>query len=127
MILEGQGNDAAVVDYGVNPGVCGASLQVASGALLAEELAVNDAAADSSLTLWYRKPATQFEEATPIGNGRLGAMIYGGLEQERLSLNEDTLWAGSPYDPVNPEAREALPEVRRLIFAGQYAEAQDLV
>ena len=62
-------------------------------------------------------------EALAVGNGRLGAMVFGGVDQERLQLNEDTLWAGGPYDPANPEALEALPEVRRLIFAGQYREA----
>jgi len=76
--------------------------------------------------LWYRAPAQQWVEALPVGNGRLGAMVFGGTAQERLQLNEDTLWSGGPYDPVNPEAHAALPEVRRLIFAGQYAEAQAL-
>jgi alpha-L-fucosidase 2 len=76
--------------------------------------------------LWYRQPASQWVEALPIGNGRIGAMVFGGVAQERLQLNEDTLWGGGPYDPVNPEARANLPEVRRLIFAGLYAEAQAL-
>ncbi|HEX4120992.1 MAG TPA: glycoside hydrolase family 95 protein, partial [Verrucomicrobiae bacterium] len=78
------------------------------------------------LTLWYRGPAIKWTEALPIGNGRLGAMIFGGVEEERLQLNEDTLYAGGPYDPSNPDALSALPEVRRLIFAGDYAAAQDL-
>src|SRR6185369_4312666 len=64
--------------------------------------------------------------ALPVGNGRLGAMVFGGVVEERLQLNEDTLWAGAPYDPVNPDARDALPEVRRLLAAGQYAEASRL-
>ena len=59
--------------------------------------------------------------ALPVGNGRLGAMVFGGVVHERLQLNEDTLWAGGPYDPVNPEAKAALPEVRRLLAAGEYA------
>ncbi|HVK04145.1 MAG TPA: glycoside hydrolase family 95 protein, partial [Armatimonadaceae bacterium] len=84
------------------------------------------AQAPGPLTLWYRQPATRFEEALPLGNGRLGAMVYGGVAQERLSLNEDTLWAGGPYDPVSPEAKDALPEVRRLVFAGEYEAAQKL-
>jgi alpha-L-fucosidase 2 len=54
-------------------------------------------------------------------------MVFGGVERERLQLNEDTLWAGGPYDPVNPEAREALPEVRRLVFEGKYSEASRLI
>ena len=65
-------------------------------------------APDQPLTLWYRRPAEQWTEALPIGNGRLGAMVFGGVDEERLQLNEDTLWAGGPYDPVNPEAPGAL-------------------
>ncbi|HEY6124292.1 MAG TPA: glycoside hydrolase family 95 protein [Steroidobacteraceae bacterium] len=80
----------------------------------------------SPLTLWYQKPAEQWTEALPIGNGRLGAMIFGGIARERLQINEDTLYAGGPYDPSNPDALLALPEVRALIAAGKYAEAQDL-
>ncbi len=82
---------------------------------------------DESLVLWYDKPASEWTEALPIGNGRLGAMIFGGPASERLQLNEDTLYAGSPYDPNNPEALQALPEARRLIFEGKYKEAHDLV
>ncbi len=80
-----------------------------------------------SLLLWYDKPASEWTEALPVGNGRLGAMIFGGPGAEQLQLNEDTLYAGSPYDPNNPAALEALPEARRLIFAGKYKEAHDLV
>ncbi|WP_380786125.1 glycoside hydrolase N-terminal domain-containing protein [Sphingomonas sp. R86521] len=76
--------------------------------------------------LWYRQPATAWTEALPVGNGRLGAMVFGGTTSERLQLNEDTLWTGGPYDPVNPAAHAALPEVRRLIDAGAFAEAQVL-
>ncbi len=79
------------------------------------------------LSLWYRQPAKQWVEALALGNGRLGAMIFGGVEQERIQLNEDTLWAGGPYDPANPDALEALPKVRELIFAGQYREASNLI
>ena len=64
------------------------------------------------LTLWYRRPAAQWVEALPLGNGRLGAMVFGGIEQERIQINEETLWAGGPYDPNNPEARAALPAAR---------------
>lgn len=80
-----------------------------------------------SLLLWYDKPATEWTEALPVGNGRLGAMVFGGVRNEQLQLNEDTLYAGSPYDPNNPEALKALPEARRLIFDGKYKEAHDLV
>ncbi|HEY6641883.1 MAG TPA: glycoside hydrolase family 95 protein [Povalibacter sp.] len=77
------------------------------------------------LSLWYRQPAEEWVQALPVGNGRLGAMVFGGVALERLQLNEDTFFSGGPYNPVNPQAKAALPEVRRLIFAGKYAEAQD--
>ncbi|MGA1798950.1 glycoside hydrolase family 95 protein [Sphingomonas sp. 4RDLI-65] len=82
--------------------------------------------APSATTLWYRQPADTWTEALPIGNGVLGAMVFGGIGHERLQLNEGTLWAGQPYDPVNPDAKAALPQVRALIFAGKFAEAERL-
>jgi len=100
----------------------------------------------SVLSLWYRAPASdhplltvgaaregrraaeaEWVRALPVGNGRLGAMVFGGVVHERLQLNEDTLWAGRPYDPVNPDAKDALPEVRRLLAERQYREAAQLV
>ena len=80
-----------------------------------------------SLNLWYANPAARWVEALPVGNGRLGAMVFGRIRQERLQLNEDTLWAGAPYDPNNPDALAALPAVRRLIDEGAFQQAQDLV
>ncbi len=77
--------------------------------------------------LWYARPAAQWLEAQPIGNGRLGAMVFGGTQQETVQLNESTLWAGGPHDYSNPEALAALPEIRRLVFAGQWKEAESLV
>src|SRR5687767_14354960 len=76
--------------------------------------------------LWYRQPAARWEEALPLGNGRLGCMVFGRVAQERLQLNEDTLWAGAPYNPDSPEALEALPELRRLIADGLYEQAAEL-
>jgi alpha-L-fucosidase 2 len=79
------------------------------------------------LSLWYRKPATKWEtEALPVGNGRLAAMVFGGVNQERLQLNEETVWDGVPTDYNNPEALAALPEVQRLMFEGKNAEAKKL-
>lgn len=78
------------------------------------------------LLLWYETPAREWVEALPVGSGRLGAMVFGGVESERIALNESTLWGGGPYDPNSPEALAALPEVRRLLFEGRYAEAHDL-
>jgi alpha-L-fucosidase 2 len=81
---------------------------------------------EDALTLWYRRPATEWNEALPVGNGRLGAMVFGGVGRERLQLNEDTLWDGYARDTTNPKALEALPEVRRLLFEGKNAEAAAL-
>src|SRR5512140_2418020 len=78
------------------------------------------------LLLWYRSPASSWYQALPIGNGRLGAMVFGGAADELLQLNEDTLWAGGPKDVSNPDALKALPEVRRLLFADRNVEATEL-
>jgi alpha-L-fucosidase 2 len=84
-------------------------------------------AADSTTRLWYEQPATAFEEALPLGNGRLGAMIFGGVDRERMVLNESSMWSGSPSDYNRPDAYLVLPEIRRLLLAGKNAEAQKLV
>ena len=84
-------------------------------------------APSSPLTLWYRRPAVQWTEALPVGNGRLSAMVFGGVTTERLQLNEGTVWAGGPYVPANPQALAALPEIRRLIFADKWNDAQALI
>ncbi|MCX7045470.1 MAG: glycoside hydrolase N-terminal domain-containing protein [Candidatus Sumerlaeota bacterium] len=81
----------------------------------------------SALTLWFRQPADKWVEALPVGNGRLGAMIFGGVDRERIQLNEETVWAGGPWDATNPEALQTLPEARRLLFEGKPAEAEKLV
>ncbi len=80
----------------------------------------------SPLILHYRQPANEWVEALPVGNGRLGAMVFGGIANDRLQLNEDSFFAGSPYDGTNEKAGEGLPRVRELIWAGRYAEAQAL-
>ena len=76
--------------------------------------------------LWYDKPAATWTEALPIGNSRLGAMVYGTPATERLQLNEETIWAGRPNNNPNPEAKEYLPKVRELVWKGKYKEAQDM-
>ncbi|NOU88266.1 glycoside hydrolase family 95 protein [Paenibacillus sp. LMG 31460] len=76
--------------------------------------------------LFFRSPAKHWDEAFPIGNGRLGAMIFGGPCSERLQLNEDSLWYGGPRDRHNPDALVYLPEIRRLIFEGKLKEAEYL-
>jgi alpha-L-fucosidase 2 len=75
------------------------------------------------LQLTYARPARQWAEALPLGNGRLGAMVFGGIGVERLQLNEDSLWSGGPSEWNNPQARQVLPEIRALVAAGRFADA----
>ncbi|MFO1488201.1 MAG: glycoside hydrolase family 95 protein [Verrucomicrobiota bacterium] len=99
---------------------------LASGPVLA---AADNSAAQfppPAMCLWYQQPAKVWTEALPVGNGRIAAMVFGGVDEERLQLNEGTLWAGGPYDPVNPEARAALPQVRQLVNEGKYEAAARL-
>src|SRR5678809_1505868 len=82
---------------------------------------------NTALKLWYNKPSGKvWENALPIGNGRLGAMIYGNVNTETVQLNEHTVWSGSPNRNDNPEALASLPEMRRLIFEGKQKEAEQL-
>lgn len=83
-------------------------------------------ASANELRLWYSKPAEKWVEALPVGNGRLGAMIFGGETQEHLQLNEESLWSGERHEWNNPHARELLPEVRRLLAEGNYEGADRL-
>jgi len=104
-----------------------AALFASAGNLSAREADSGDAGGQwSRLKLWYSQPATQWTEALPVGNGRLGAMVFGNVSDERIQINEDTLWDGYPRDTTNPEALTALPEVRRLLFEGKNAEATKL-
>ena len=120
---------AATMDTG------GAGALFINGALVMGSVAIHDGIAlrgaapspDQPLTLWYRHPATRWTEASVLGNGRLGGMIWGGVKREHVDLNEDTLWSGEPYDNVNPDGLKALPEIRRLLAAGKNREAQRLV
>jgi len=81
---------------------------------------------DSTFKLWYENPAKQWVEALPVGNGRIGAMVYGNPNNEVIQLNENTLWAGQPYRNDKVGAKEALVDVRKLIFDGKYKDALDL-
>lgn len=78
------------------------------------------------LQLWYTRPAAEWLEALPVGNGRLGAMVFGGVATETLMLNEDTVWAGGPHDYADPGGAEVLPEIRRLITEDRWVDAQRL-
>lgn len=79
-----------------------------------------------ALALWYARPAARWVEALPVGSGRLGAMVFGGIGLDRLQLNEDTLWSGGPRDWNNPGARTVLPTLRQLVADARYAEADTL-
>ena len=80
----------------------------------------------SGMKLWYRQPAKEWTEALPVGNGRLGAMVFGGTEHERLQFNEDTLWTGQPHEYQHEGAVKYLPVVRQLLFEGKQREAEEL-
>ena len=80
----------------------------------------------SGMKLWYQQPAKEWTEALPVGNGRLGAMIFGGTENERLQFNEDTLWTGQPHEYQHGGAVAYLPVVRKLLFEGKQREAENL-
>jgi alpha-L-fucosidase 2 len=96
-----------------------------AGLLLA---VIQTSAQQNNHKLIYTKPATQFEEALPLGNGRLGVMVYGGIQSERFSLNEATLWAGGPVNPdMNPQAKTYLKPVRDALFSENYKKADSLV
>lgn len=88
-------------------------------------LAAPAAPSSSGLSLWYDKPSETWTDALPVGNGRLGAMIYGGVDGERILLNEDTLWSGYPRDWNNPGAKDHLAEVRRLVIEQEDYQAAD--
>jgi alpha-L-fucosidase 2 len=98
-----------------------------AAASLASSAALNAAPPATGLALWYRQPADKWTDALPIGNGRLGAMVFGGMDNDRLQLNEDTLWSGGPRDWNNPEAKQHLQEVRRLVMDQKNYTAADRV
>ncbi|MCO1580378.1 glycoside hydrolase family 95 protein [Crossiella sp. SN42] len=113
-------------------GAAGVGATLASAAWTAQARAGSVAPAEvraiNDLALWYDKPAgADWLRALPVGNGRLGTMVFGNPDTERLQLNEDTLWAGGPHDYSNPQGAAALPEIRRLVFQDQWARAQDLI
>src|SRR5215207_11059903 len=95
-------------------------------ALLAAPIPVRGQLAAKPLSLWYDAPATQWVEALPLGNGRIGAMVYGGTARERIQFNESTIWTGAPHDYARPGAHRQLPRLRELLYAGKQAEAEAL-
>ena len=81
---------------------------------------------DPAAMLWFNTPAENWEEALPVGNGRLGAMIFGKFGEERIQLNEETYWSGGPYSTVVKGGAAALPDIQRLIFEGEPVKAHKL-
>ncbi len=77
-------------------------------------------------TLWYRQPAQSWNDALPVGNGRMGAMVFGGISSERIQFNESTVWTGEPHDYSHKGAVQFLPQIRELLFAGRQKEAEAL-
>jgi alpha-L-fucosidase 2 len=98
----------------------------AIGALLAGVSLTSATAANEALKLWYDKPAAEWTEALPIGNGRLGAMVFGGTERERIQFNDNTLFTGRPHDYAHDGASKYLPVLRQLLFEGKQDEAHEL-
>jgi alpha-L-fucosidase 2 len=79
------------------------------------------------MVLWYKQPGLQWLEGLPIGNGYMGAMVFGRVNNERIALNESTFWSGRPNDYTNPEAYKYFDAIRDLVFAGKYKEAENLI
>ena len=90
------------------------------------EISASNEPPKEPLSLWYKQPAKQWTEALPVGNGRLGAMLFGGLQNEHLQFNEDTVWTGTPHDYAHKGAAKFLPQIRQLLWDGKQREAEDL-
>ena len=103
--------------------VCLLAMAFGSANLIAAE---QQSVPSSKWTLWYNHPAKEWVEALPIGNGRLGAMIFGGVDTEHIQFNEDTLWTGIPRDYSNPDAHKYLAKVRQLLFEGDQKQAEQI-
>lgn len=95
--------------------------------IIALSLLVSSVMQAQELLLQYSRPASVWQEALPLGNSRIGAMVFGGVQKEQLQLNEETFWGGGPHNNCSTAALAKLPEVRKLIFDGKNKEAQDLI
>ena len=87
---------------------------------------IDEKSFNTASTLWYDQPAEKWEEALPVGNGRLGAMVFGKYGEERIQLNEETYWSGGPYSTVVKGGAKVLPDIQKLIFEGKPLEAHKL-
>jgi alpha-L-fucosidase 2 len=103
-----------------------AGLYDCGGIVLAGRRSLMSGCETGACVLWYTRPAAEWIEALPVGNRRLGCMVFGRLPRERIQLNEETVWTGGPYDPSRDVEPGALAEVRRLVFAGEYFKAHYL-
>lgn len=90
------------------------------------ELCLSVVPVQAQYKLWYDSPAQVWTDALPLGNGRLGAMVYGVPSTEHIQLNEETIWTGQPNKNANPAALEAIPVIQKMLFDGQYRKAQDM-
>ena len=88
---------------------------------------LRDEFAAHRMKLWYSSPAEHWTDALPIGNSRLGAMLYGGIEQEEIQLNEETFWSGGPHHNNSDKAKDALPKIRELIFQNKFKDAESMI
>lgn len=94
--------------------------------MLSGQIMANSKKLDPTTVIWYEHPADKWENAFPVGNGRLGAMVFGRTDEERIQLNEETYWTGGPYNQTRKGGREHLAEIRKLIFDGDYLKAHHL-
>ena len=88
--------------------------------------AIDNKSFNPASIVWYDEPAATWEEAIPTGNGRIGAMVFGKYNEERIQLNEDTYWSGGPYSTVVNDGHKTLPTIQKLVFEGKYLEAHNL-
>jgi alpha-L-fucosidase 2 len=110
----------------VRAALCAFVLMATSLAEEQSSYAGSPKAGGSDMILWYRQPATNWLQALPLGNGMIGAMVFGGVPQERIALNESTFWSGRPHNYDNPEAFQYFPQIRDLVFAGKFQEAEKM-
>jgi len=101
-------------------------LFTAAAGLAADSTQRASAKPPNDMLLWYRQPAEKWLEAMPMGNGLLGAMVFGGTQNERIALNESSFWSGRPHDYDDPEAIKYFPQIRDLVFAGKFQEAEKM-
>ena len=98
----------------------------ATAALPDDSRGRDSAKSQGDMVLWYRQPGEKWLEAMPMGNGLMGAMVFGGMQKERIALNESSFWSGRPHDYDDPEAIKYFPQIRDLVFAGRFQEAEKI-